>query len=208
VDLAPDALAAIAAGAPYGLVVLTSPRAVAALPGLAAWTVGAEIAAVGAGTASACAERGIEVKWRGSGGARTFLEALAARVDVGGMSVLHPRGDLSHTPGLPGLAGRGARVVDPVVYRTVAVEHPADVVRATLAGARAITFTSPSGVRSVAAAAGGAGVGAVLRDCFAGTLGPSTEDAARRAGFGWRGIPRAPEPAALADLVQAALGPR
>jgi uroporphyrinogen-III synthase len=202
----PDAatLEAVAAGAPYGLAVVTSRRAASALPWFSAWLGSAEVAAVGASTAKACAEHGFTAQWVGSGGARPFLEALAARVDLGGRAVLHPRGDLAGDGSLPELAGRGARVIAPNVYRTLPVEHPAARVLDAVAGAMGVTFTSPSGVRSFAAAADAAGAGAQVRRSFAATLGAVTEDAARRAGFQWRGVARRPEPEAVADLFAAA----
>jgi uroporphyrinogen III methyltransferase/synthase len=204
----PEVLAEIAAGAPYAIVVMTSPRAPAALAGLRQWISGAGVAAVGEATAEACRLEGFEPAWVGGGGSRTFLEALASKVDVAGRSVLFPRGDLAGVPALPELAGRGARVVAPVVYRTVPVVPGAASVRAALAGAAAVTFTSPSGVRSFADAADAAGVGGDARRLFAATLGPSTEAAVRKAGFPWRGVCRRPGPAALASLLVNALSPK
>jgi uroporphyrinogen-III synthase len=199
--------ARIAAGAPYGLVVITSPRAAAALERCAAWIEGARIAAVGAATAKAAADLGHPVAWVGGGARRTFLESLAGRVDLTAAAVLHPHGDLTQDPGLPELAGRGARVVAPVVYRTVAVTHAPDRVRSAAAGAAGVTLTSPSGVRALCEAGDAAGVGREIRLLFAATLGPSTESAARKAGFAWRGVSARAEPGALAHLLATALKP-
>src|SRR5207248_15706 len=93
IEVQPVALAAaerdaVAAAAPFEIVVVTSPRAAAALGGFAAWTVGAEIAAVGPATAEACARAGFPAKWTGASGGRTFLEALAKRCDLGGKAIL------------------------------------------------------------------------------------------------------------------------
>jgi uroporphyrinogen III methyltransferase / synthase len=201
----PEALAEVAAAAPYAIVVVTSPRAPAAFAGMRRWIADADIATVGEATAEACREAGFEPKWIGAGGSRPFLEALAGKVDVRGRSVLFPRGDLVTSPALPELAGRGARIVAPVVYRTVAVAQPAAEVRAALAGAAGVTLTSPSGVRSFVTSADAAGCGAEARGLFAAALGPSTEAAARKAGFRWRGVCRRPGPSSLAALLARAL---
>jgi uroporphyrinogen-III synthase len=197
--------AAVVALAPYSLVVVTSPRAAEALPKFAEWIGGADVAAIGPATAEACARARFPAKWTGASAGRAFLEALAGRIDVGGKSVLFPRGDLAQDPALGELAGRGARIAAPVVYRTTAVSHPPAAVQAAIAGASGVTFTSPSGVRSFAAAADAAGSGRAARDLFAATLGPATESAALRAGFGWRGVCSRPGPDALASLIATAL---
>jgi uroporphyrinogen-III synthase len=205
VELTSEVLGSVAAAAPYRLVVVTSPRAAEALGKLAPWIEGAHVAAVGPATGKACADSGFPPKWTGASGGRTFREALATRIDLTGMAVLPPCGDLAQDGGLPELAGRGARVVSPVVYRTVAVQHPPGAVRAAAAGAAAATFTSPSGVRSFCAGIDAAGIGKESRLLFAATLGPATEAAAQKAGFSWRGVSRRPEPDALADLLSTAL---
>jgi uroporphyrinogen III methyltransferase / synthase len=196
---------AISALAPFSLVVVTSPRAAAALGSLRPWVAGADVAAIGPATAEACAQAGFPAKWTGGSAGRTFLEALASRLDLGGKAVLFPRGDLAQDPALTELKGRGARIAAPVVYRTMPVAHAAQAVHAAVAGAAGVTFTSPSGVRSFAASADAASSGRAARELFAATLGPATEAAAQKAGFRWRGICRRPGPQALAVLLAHAL---
>jgi uroporphyrinogen-III synthase len=195
----------VAARGPFVIVVVTSARAAWSLRDFGSWIEGAQLAVVGAATAEACRREGFEPRWIGAGGRRPFLESLAGHVDFKDATVLFPRGDLVDDHGLPELAGLGARVVAPPVYRTVAVSHPPAEVKAALAGAAGVTLTSPSGVRSFSDAADAAGVGKEARRLFAATLGPMTEAAARKAGFSWRGVSRRPSPAALADLLRVAL---
>lgn len=204
VEPSPGELAAIASAAPFGLVVVTSARAAAALPRFAAWIGGAAVAAVGSATADACAQAGFAATWIGAASRRPFLEALAGRADLTGRNVLHPRGNLGDDGLLPELAGRAGRVVAPIVYRTDAVPHLPDAVRAALRGAAGVTFTSPSGVRSFCASADAAEAGAQARATFAATIGPTTETAARRAGFSWCGIARRADPDGIAALLRSA----
>jgi uroporphyrinogen-III synthase len=205
VDLGPADLLPVTAGAPYALVVVTSPRAASALPKFANVLANVDLAAVGKATAESCARAGFPAKWVGASASRTFLSTLVGRIDLAGRAILFPRGDLAQDPGLSELSGRGASVVAPVVYRTVALEHPAAELRAALAAASGVTLTSPSGVRSFGAAADAAGAGREARLIFAATLGPATEAAAQKAGFSWRGVCRRPDPEALAALLVSAL---
>jgi uroporphyrinogen-III synthase len=192
---------AVIAAAPYAVVLVTSPRAADSLGGFASWIADAAIAAVGSATAEACARAGFPAKWTGGSGGRMFVGMLAERGDLAGKAVLFPRGDLAQESVAAALAGRGARVVAPVVYRTVAVPQPPAAVQAATAGLAGVTFTSPSGVRSFAASAEAAGVLRAAREAFAATTGPATEARALKAGFRWRGVARRPGPEALAALL-------
>jgi uroporphyrinogen-III synthase len=207
VTSAPAVLAEVQAGAPYAVVLVTSARAAAALTAFAGAIGEAPLAAIGDATAAACRREGFEPKWVGASGRRTFLESLAGQVELRGASVLFPRGDLVEDPELPEISGRVARVVAPVVYKTVAAPLAPQAVKAAVAAASGVTLTSPSGVRAFADAADAAGAGGEARRLFAATLGPISEAAAQKAGFSWRGVSRRPSPAALADLLRCALNP-
>ncbi len=207
----PAASAGADEGGPVDLAVFTSRVAVAhglgasAAASLRGRLAGARIAAVGASTAAALREAGIEPDTVGQGSAEALLRALPERLD--GRRVLWPCGADADDRLERELARRGARVERRVVYRKVPLPpDPAlgrEIVERPFA---AFGATSPSAVRwlwdGLADAARER-----LRATPAVALGPST-----RVALSERGISRietAPEatfPEALRMLAALAAG--
>lgn len=179
---------------------------VAAL-GLPPPPVGTRLAAVGRATAQRLHERLRSpdlVPEHATGEA--LAEAMAPLVR--GRRVLVPRAAEGRHELVDGLAAAGAEVVDAPCYRTVAA--PA-VALAPLGDALqggtldAVTFASPSAVRSVVAALGARS--GLLGRCTLAAIGPTTAAAIREAGFGEVVIPEVSTAAGLADAIARHLGP-
>ncbi len=141
------------------------------------------VAAVGRSTARAAGAAGWPadlVAPRGDG--VSLAEGLQRRFDLDGAAVLHPTSNLS--PG--GLAERlrraGATVRELEAYRTLPPEDGGARLRELVGQARpaAVVFASPSAVRSFVELLGDRG--ASLSEMIAVAIGPTTADAARRAG--------------------------
>lgn len=117
----------------------------------------ARVAAVGAGTAAACAKDGLTVAFQPSA---ALGETLARELPiVDGERVLWPRGSLAPDTLADILRQRGATVDAPVAYRTVTNLDLLGIVDA-LRDRRidALTFTSPSTVRHFVDGLAAAGV--------------------------------------------------
>jgi uroporphyrinogen-III synthase len=128
---------------------------------------------------------------------------------VRGRRVFLPRAAEGRTELLDGLVAAGADVVAAPCYRTLAV--PASAV-APLADAilegriDAVTFASPSAVKSVVAALGARAT--LLERCTLAALGPTTAAALQEAGHRVTVIPQISTAAGLADAVARHLGPK
>jgi uroporphyrinogen-III synthase len=110
--------------------------------------------------------------------AESLAEALG---DVSGRRVLWPRAADARDVLADRLRARGAEVRDVVVYRTVHAPLPADAV-ARVRSAHAVTFASPSAVRSFVASLGTAPLGTPADAVRVACIGPVTEAAARALG--------------------------
>jgi uroporphyrinogen-III synthase len=135
--------------------------------------------------------------------------ALAASLarHVAGQAVLVPRAGEGRPELVEGLAAAGAEVAAPVAYRTVPA--PAEALAPLgdlLAAGRvdAVTFASPSAVRSVVAALGGRA--GLLGRVLLGAIGPTTAAALREAGLTAGAVPAGHTAEALADALADALG--
>jgi uroporphyrinogen-III synthase len=169
--------------------VFTSPRAVAAVldrADIAVLPSGIRTAAVGEATAGALERAG----WPVTLVPRTQTgEALvAALLDAGmgaGTRVLFPASAIARDTVPDGLAEAGVVVVQVEAYRTEAVELDRGACRELMdSGAVAIvTFTSPSTVENLAGGLGSELFERVRRGARAVAIGPTTGDAAERAGF-------------------------
>ncbi len=142
---------------------------------------GARIACVGPATAEAAAEAGlhIDVVPDEHVGA-AVAAAMHARTELSGARVLWPRGAAAEDTVAADLRAAGAHVTAPVAYRSRSDEEGArGLARAILQGAiDVVTFTSPSGVRSLTEVLPGPmGVRTVV-------IGPVTAQAAHAAGYG------------------------
>ena len=137
-------------------VVFTSPTGVAygsaairsAWPG--GLPAGVRVAAVGPGTAAACASAGLPADFVP---ADALGDALVAELPVvPGDRVVLLRSDIGRRALATGLVARGADVRDVAAYRTLESADP-DTVAAVLASAPdAVTFASPSAVRGFVSA--------------------------------------------------------
>lgn len=115
------------------------------------------IAAVGSGTASACAAHGFAVHFSPS---TALGETLGRELpDVAGARVLWPRGSLAPDTLADVLRERGAAVEAPIAYRTVTNLDLLGIVDAMRdRRVDAVTFTSPSTVRHFVDGLAAAGV--------------------------------------------------
>jgi len=167
----------------YDLVCVTSPNGAGLLldalaaRGLDARALaGAEVAAIGPGTARALADRGIRadvIPERSI--AESLLESLA-EMDLDGQRVLLARAAEARDVLPAGLLARGAIVDVVALYDTVA-EPLEQEVRLAIEGADYVTFTSSSTVERFLAAAGGVPNGARVV-----SIGPVTSATANELG--------------------------
>lgn len=172
----------------FAWLVVTSRRGVDAVAArLRALPDGLRVAAVGRRTAAAAGAAGWKVELTAAGpGSAELTTELASRLS-GGERILFPAGDLASTEVQDRLTRAGAIVERVTVYRTE--RCPVDGRRCGSLLARgevgAITFLSPSAVRSLAASldAVGVGVGAELRRTPAVAIGPETSRVLDELGF-------------------------
>jgi uroporphyrinogen-III synthase/uroporphyrinogen III methyltransferase/synthase len=170
--------------------------------------VGTRLAAVGQATARRLQERlrAPDLVPESATGA-ALAEAMAPQMR--GLRVLVPRAAEGRHELVDGLAAAGADVVAVACYRTVAA--PAVAVaplgEAILDGKLdAVTFASPSAVRSVVLALGERA--ALLDRCALAAIGPTTAEALREAGLRVSVTPESSSAAALADAIARQLGPK
>jgi len=165
-------------------------------------------AAVGSGTATAIAERGVDVAFTPSS---ADGRALAAELPMNaGDLVFLPRADIADGHLAAALAARGARVDDVIAYRTIeAPEGAREQLRALFAGGDpvAIVFSSGSTVRGLRALLSSAHLRRAL-PILACCIGESTATAARSAGFERVVVSPTATPDGLADLIRGALDER
>jgi uroporphyrinogen III methyltransferase / synthase len=172
---------------PYDLICVTSANGVAGLFGRlddgahprgdVRSLAGTRIAAIGAATARALAERGIVADVLPERSvAESLVEALAD-VPVQRALIARARGARDVLP--DALRARGVEVDILELYETVSEPLAAETLQA-LRAADYVTFTSSSTVRSLLQAAGGGGLSAGTRLV---SIGPATSAALREAGF-------------------------
>jgi uroporphyrinogen-III synthase len=144
-----------------------------------------KVAAIGAATARALREAGIEPDLIPSSSvAESLLESIGA---VAGQRILLPQADIARPLLREGLAAGGAEVWAVVAYRTLPDPQAAEL--AALLGAGrvdAVTFTSSSTVRYTVEALLGAGVAdpaALLNTSVIASIGPVTSQTARELGL-------------------------
>ena len=181
----PELADAIEALHSYALVCLTSPNgvrllfeAMAAAGRDARALAGAQVAAIGPGTARALAERGVladVVPKRFV--AEALVEALAP-VEVADRPVLVARAAEAREVLPDALRERGAQVDVVALYETVREEPSADAIRSAL-DADYLTFTSSSTVRNFLEVTGGR----VPERARVVSIGPVTSETAREAGM-------------------------
>ena len=177
-----DAVAAIHS---YALVCLTSPNgarllfeALRAAGRDARALASATVAAIGPGTASALADRGVLADL---GPERSIAEALVEALEgfeVAGRPVLVARAAEARDLLPDALRSRGAKVDVVALYETVAEEPDTEAVEAARS-ADYLTFTSSSTVRNLVAAMGES----LPADARIASIGPVTSEAARAAGL-------------------------
>lgn len=176
----------------FDWVVFTSPRAVAAVGDARAAdspatpAPGIRVAAVGRATAGALEEAGWPVDLVPD--TQTGEALVAALLDAGmvtGTRVLFPASAITLNTVPDGLEEAGVVVVQVEAYRTEAAMLDRDACRAALesGSVSVVTFTSPSTVANLRAALGSELFDAVRSGTMAVAIGPTTGDAAERAGF-------------------------
>lgn len=196
----------------YGWIVFTSANAVRAVAdrlkalGLpsALGPRGPRIAVVGSATGDALVASlpGEEVALRPHGASRAagLLEALE-ELGVAGSRILLPLSSRGREDLPRGLAVAGAEVDCVVAYKTGEPPGLAQALRSCLVGDPDLfVFASPSAVEALATASKGR-----IAERPAVVIGPTTEEAARRAGLTVRAVAREPTDAGLKEAVLSAL---
>jgi uroporphyrinogen III methyltransferase/synthase len=156
---------------------LATPRDVRALSGV-------NLVAVGPATAERLARHGLKAdlvpaEYR----AEAIVSALSARGDVAGLKVLLPHTDIGREVVADELRKRGADVTEVIAYRTVLADaerdDEPDIYRLLLERRiDAVTFTSPSAVRSFVKVLGAEPAADLLRTTAVASIGPVTAEAA------------------------------
>jgi uroporphyrinogen III methyltransferase/synthase len=220
----PALAAALTGAARYELLVFTSANGVRALAsllrgaGIEPGALAARAACVGAASAAAAREAGFAVLPLASaagdasapaGDAAALLAALRAAVPLAGRRVLWPRAAGAGGELAEGLRAAGAQLDDPIAYRTEPVPFDGAALTADLArGALdALTFASPSAVRSFASGVGPEGV-AAARSTVVAAIGRVTAEALASIGLPAGAVATAPEPEALVEALAAAVARR
>jgi uroporphyrinogen III methyltransferase/synthase len=206
--------AGLARLAEYDAVLLTSANAARALAARAA-ALGVRLAGVpalcvGPATAAAAAKAGLAATTpRPDGDAEALLAALRAKGPLAGRRYLLPRGERARDVLPEGLRAEGARVDAPVAYRTLLLSEGARALRECLVrGALdALTFASPSAVRSFAACLDPA-ARAACRSALVAAVGPATAAALREAGIPPDAVAARPGADGLIEALAAAVRER
>jgi uroporphyrinogen-III synthase len=198
------------AGASYDLLVFTSANGVRALAsqlralGVEPAALAAPACCVGPATARAALAAGFHPLPLAApaGDAARLLAALVAAVPLAGRRVLWPRAAGASGALATGLREAGAQVDDPIAYRTEPALFDGQGLAADLArGALdALTFASPSAVRSFASGVGPAGV-AAARGALVAALGRVTAEALAELGLPAAAVAARPEPEALVEAL-------
>ena len=167
---------------------------------------GVGVAAVGSATDEALAAHGVRADLVGSAGGGGLAAAFPDPPSQGRNVVLLPRAE-DADPALPaGLQAKGWEVRETVAYRTVPVALDSERV-AALAGADAVVLSSGSAARALVDAVAGRPFMARIV-----CIGPTTADAARRAGLHVAAVAERPDAetvtTAVLDAVVGVLGSR
>jgi uroporphyrinogen III methyltransferase/synthase len=212
--MTPPLAAALAEAARYEILVFTSAngaRALASLlrgAGVTPAGLAARAACVGAASAAAAREAGFAVLPLAApaGDAAALLAALRQEVPLAGRRVLWPRAAGAGAELAEGLRAAGAQLDAPVAYRTEPAPFDGRALAADLArGAlHALTFASPSAVRSFASGVGPEGV-AAARGAVVAAIGRVTAEALAAIGLPADAVAATPEPGALVEALAAAV---
>lgn len=164
------------------------------------------LAAVGTGTAAVLAAR---VRAPDFVPSLANGEALASELpDVRGRTLLFPRGNLATDVTAARLRERGGRIIEIVVYGTVAGAGVGELAsRVAGGGVDAVIFMSPSSVRFAAQALDPADVAASDRPVIV-CIGPSTSRAARDAGLEPHGEAATQTVGGIVEALEHCLGAR
>lgn len=167
----------------FDWVVLTSPRAAAAVGRGVTQPRATRVAVVGEATARTVRELGWPVHLVGEGpGAEALVHSMDADGSLAGARVLFLAGSMARPALEEGLAAAGATVERVEAYRTEVTSPDVAAVRADLAGGvAAVLFASPSAVRGVADALGGR-LAPTLDNAVAVAIGPTTAAELERVG--------------------------
>jgi uroporphyrinogen III methyltransferase/synthase len=143
---------------------------------------GVRVGAIGPATAEALRAAGVRPDFMPD---EYVAEAIIAGIgDVSGQRILLPRADIAREALAVELRRLGAEVEEIAAYRTVTRPLDTQTVTATLAARPdAVTFTSSSTVRGLAAALPGVPLAEALRGIAVACIGPITAQTAREAGL-------------------------
>lgn len=168
----------------FDWVVFTSRRAVDAVAGLRLPAAGPRMAAVGPATADAVVGNGWRLDLVPDRATGAELANALARAGVGtGTRVLFPASEIAADTVPQRLRELGAEVVRVTAYRTLPAELDTERCGDEIAaGVDVVTFTSPSAVRDLRGALGGALFESLLERATAATIGPTTSRAVLEAG--------------------------
>jgi uroporphyrinogen III methyltransferase/synthase len=207
----------LAEAARYDYLVFTSANGVRALAsqlraaGVEPGALAARAACVGAASAAAARDAGFAVLPLAAPArdAAALLAALRASLPLAGRRVLWPRAAGAGADLAEGLRAAGARVDDPIAYRTEPAPFDGAALAADLArGAlHALTFASPSAVRSFASGMGPEGV-AAARSAVVAAIGRVTAEALAAIGLPADAVAERPEPEAWVEALAAAVAKR
>ncbi len=196
----------------FDWLLLTSANGVAAVAErITTWPEpGPRVAVVGKQTAKAVQALGWPVDaLPARANAEGLLKELDARGEVAGRRFLFPRAEAGREVLVEGIRDAGGSVELVVAYRAVAVDHPAEEVRATLGEVEIdlVTFTSGACAEHFLAILDAAGLGAEARRWPAAVIGPVTREACEGLGMRVVATAREPNPAALLEAAAAHLWP-
>lgn len=193
----------------YDWIAFTSANAVACFAHLmhaarrATIPASVRVAAVGAATAAALAERGVPVA--AMPGTYLGSELAGTLGELAGRRVLLPRSDIARQETAAALREAGAQVDEVVVYRTVPARPGSEAMSLLDSPVDVVTFTSPSTVRGLLAV-GGVAADRLLRRAAIACIGPVTGDAVRRLGLPVAVQPEEHTALALVDALDSYFG--
>jgi uroporphyrinogen-III synthase len=142
------------------------------------------VAAVGHATAERLLEFGVtaDLVPQDGEGARALVRAMAGTAPLDGARVVWPRSDIARRELPEGLIAHGARVIDPVAYRTARIVPPAlpeFLSRLASGELAAVAFLSPSSAQGLAAALEPPTLRPLVGRTLVASLGPTTSEAVR-----------------------------
>jgi uroporphyrinogen-III synthase len=193
----------------YDWICFSSPRAVDAVVNrIERPPNGLRMAAVGPSTAAAIREAGWPVhRMPRKGSGEGLVEAFAEAGDAEGARVFFPASAIAREVIPQGLAELGAQVDRTTAYRTVTLPLDASSCRASVDNGEVdvVTFASPSAMEALREGIGDELFRRLSLGTPAAAMGPTTEEALRKAGWVRLAVAENPTLEGLADAAQRAV---